>query len=110
MTVLHEHTEQFGIDLNEVFKPYEHESIISSKLVSWLSEAYAEGQIDIIEGEVPTGETEFEMEHITTIAEVSVLEAALAQRKATRENPSHLGKLIAAMRNQFGGHKTVPKK
>jgi 6-phosphogluconate dehydrogenase len=110
VTVLHEHTEQFGIDLAEVFKPYGHESIISSKLISWLSEAYREGQIDSIKGEVPTGETESEMEHITTIAEVSVLEAALAQRKATRENPSHIGKLIAAMRNQFGGHKVIPKK
>jgi 6-phosphogluconate dehydrogenase len=109
MTVLHEHSQQFGIDLTEVLKPYEHESIISSKLVSWLQVAYAEGQIDTIEGEVPTGETEFEMEHITTIGEVRVLEAALAQRKATRETPSYLGKLVAAMRNQFGGHKTVPK-
>jgi 6-phosphogluconate dehydrogenase len=110
VTVLHEHTQQFGIDVAEVFKPYGHESIISSKLVSWLSAAYKEGQIDTIAGEVPTGETESEMEHITTIAEVKVLEAALAQRKATRENPSHIGKLIAAMRNQFGGHKTIPKK
>ena len=109
MTVLHEHSQEFGIDLTEVFKPYEHESIISSKLVSWLQVAYAEGQIDTIQGEVPTGETEFEMEHITTIGEVRVLEAALAQRKATRETPSYLGKLVAAMRNQFGGHKTVPK-
>jgi 6-phosphogluconate dehydrogenase len=109
MTVLHEHSEEFGINITEVFKPYAHESIISSKLVSWLRDAYAEGQIDNIEGEVPTGETEFEMEHITTIGEVKVLEAALTQRKETRESPSYLGKLIAAMRNQFGGHKTVPK-
>lgn len=109
MTVLHDHSEQFGISLTEVLKPYGHESIISSKLLSWLQVAYAEGQIDTIEGEVPTGETEFEMEHITAMAEVWVLQAALAQRKATRENPSYLGKLVAAMRNQFGGHKTVSK-
>jgi len=110
VTVLHEHADQFDINLTEVFKPYGHESIISSKLISWLSEAYDQGQIDSIAGEVPTGETESEMEHITTIAQVKVLEAALAQRKATREQPSYLGKLIAAMRNQFGGHKTLPKK
>jgi 6-phosphogluconate dehydrogenase len=109
MTVLYEHQEQFGIDLKEVFKPYEHESIISSKLVSWLRQAYEEGQIELIKGEVPTGETEFEMEHITTIGEVKVLEAALAQRKATRVAPSYLGKLVAAMRNQFGGHSVIDK-
>ncbi len=109
MTVLHEHEEQFGIDLMAVMKPYEHESIISSKLVSWLRQAYDEGQIELITGEVPKGETEFEMEHITTIGEVKVLAAALAQRKGTRVTPSYLGKLVAAMRNQFGGHKVITK-
>jgi len=109
VTLLHEHQDTFGIDLSEVMKPYEHESIISSKLVSWLREAYEEGQIELITGEVPTGETEAEMEHITTIGDVKVLKAALEQRKQTRENPSYLGKLVAAMRNQFGGHKVIEK-
>lgn len=109
MTVLHEHEAEFGIDLRAVLKPYEHESIITSKLVSWLREAYEEGQIDAIKGEVPQGETEFEMEHITTLGDVKVLEAALAQRKQTREQESYLGKLVAAMRNQFGGHKVITK-
>jgi 6-phosphogluconate dehydrogenase len=107
MTVLHEHEAQFGINLKEVFKPYEHESIITSKLVSWLKKAYDEGQIEAIAGEVPKGETEFEMEHITTIGQVKVLEAALAQRKESRVQPSYLGKLVAAMRNQFGGHSVI---
>ncbi len=110
MTVLHDNEEKFGIDLAEVLKPYENESIITSKLVSWLAKAYGEGQIDLIAGEVPRGETEEEMEHITTIGEVKVLEAALQQRKMTREKESYLGKLVAAMRNQFGGHKVIGKK
>lgn len=110
VTVLHEHETEFGIDLKEVFKPYEHESIITSKLVSWLREAYDEGQIDAIKGEVPQGETEFEMEHITTIGDVQVLQAALAQRKQTREQESYIGKLVAAMRNQFGGHTVISRK
>jgi len=49
------------------------------------------------------------MEHITTLGDVKVLEAALAQRKQTREQESYLGKLVAAMRNQFGGHKVISK-
>jgi 6-phosphogluconate dehydrogenase len=110
MTVLHEHEEEFGIDLKEVFKPYENESIITSKLVTWLRQAYEEGQIEAVAGEVPTGETEFEMEHIISIADTKVLEAALAQRKQTREQESYLGKLVASMRNQFGGHKVIDKK
>jgi 6-phosphogluconate dehydrogenase len=108
-SILHDHEEKMGIDLNEVLKPYTHESIIAGKLVNWLSDAYREGQIDAIEGEVPKGETEAEMEHIVTLGEAKVLEAALAQRKQTRVMPSYLGKLVAAMRNQFGGHKVIEK-
>jgi len=110
MTILHERESEFGIDLKNVLKPYEHQSIITSKLVTWLRKAYDEGQIDAIKGEVPRGETEDEMEHITTLGDVKVLEAALAQRKETRSHPSYIGKLVAAMRNQFGGHKVVQKK
>jgi len=109
VAVLHEHEADFDIDLKEVFKPYEHESIITSKLVTWLREAFDAGQIDVIKGEVPQGETESEMEHITTIGSVEVLEAALAQRKETRAQESYRGKLIAAMRNQFGGHGVIKK-
>lgn len=108
MGVLNQHAAEFDINLREVLKPYEHESIIASKLVTWLRQAYDEGQVDAIVGEVPRGETESEMEHITTIGEVPVLEAALEQRRATRQQPSYVGKLIAAMRNQFGGHRVVP--
>lgn len=110
VAVMHDHVDEFAIDLTEVFKPYEHESVIAGKLVTWLKTAYVAGQVDSIEGMVPPGETESEMEHITTIGDVEVLKAALAQRKQTRVQPSYLGKLIAAMRNQFGGHAVVEKK
>ncbi len=110
MNVLHEHSGVFGLDLEAVFRPYGHESIIESKLISWLEQAYATGQIDAITGEVPRGETESEMEHITTIGVVPILSAALLQRQATRTTPSYVGKLIAAMRNQFGGHATIKNK
>lgn len=109
MSVLHEQGTQFRIDLNAVLKPYEHESVIASKLITWLRQAYDEGQIERIKGVVPTGETEQEMEHITTLAATPILKAALAQRQSTRTAPSYVGKLIAAMRNQFGGHQTIEK-
>jgi 6-phosphogluconate dehydrogenase len=108
-SILHDHEEKLGINITEVLKPYTHESIIAGKLTNWLADAYTQGQIEAIEGTVPRGETESEMEHITTLGETKVLEAALAQRKETREKPSYLGKLVAAMRNQFGGHKVIVK-
>ncbi len=109
VAILKQSEDTFGINLREALKVYEHESIITSKLVSWLVSSYDQGQIDLIKGEVPRGETESEMEHIVTLGDVKVLEAALAQRKATRERESYLGKLVAAMRNQFGGHKVISK-
>jgi len=109
VAALHEHEAEFGIDLREVFKPYEHESIITSKLVSWLHNAYEDGQIEMIKGEVPPGETEVEMEHLTMISDMKILEAALEQRRETRKHESYIGTLIAAMRNQFGGHRVVDK-
>ena len=108
-SILHDHEEKLGIDIAQVLKPYTHESIIAGKLTNWLKDAYHEGQIDTIEGVVPKGETESEMEHITTLGDTKVLSAALTQRKETREKPSYLGKLVAAMRNQFGGHRVILK-
>jgi 6-phosphogluconate dehydrogenase len=105
--VLSEKQAEFGLDIKQILKPYQNESIIAGKLVDWLATAYTEGQIDAIVGEVPKGETEFEMEYVTTISNVKILEQAIEQRKATRINPSYTGKLIAAMRNQFGGHKVI---
>jgi len=108
-SILHDHEEKMGITISQVLKPYTHESIIAGKLVNWLALAYEQGQIDAIKGEVPKGETEEEMEHITTLGETKVLEAALSQRKATRVDASYIGKLVSAMRNQFGGHKVIEK-
>ncbi len=107
MTVLHTHTSQFDLSLEAVLRPYEHESIIAGKLVSWLRQAYDEKQLDQIAGEVPRGETESEMEHLSSLGDMPVLEAALAQRQQSREDPSYTGKVIAALRNQFGGHKVI---
>jgi 6-phosphogluconate dehydrogenase len=107
VAVLHRCQDDFAIDLTEVMKPYEHESIISSKLITWLREAYDDGQIDLVKGEVPPGETEEEMHHIATLGDADVLRAALAQRKKSRDNASYIGKILAAMRNKFGGHAVI---
>lgn len=104
------HADDMGIDICETLKPYEHGSIITSSLMSWLADSYkTEGYLENIAGEVPRGETEMEMEYIVEANQTPVLNAALEQRKATREASSRTGTLISAMRNQFGGHKTIKK-
>ena len=110
MSILEEHKGGLDINLPEVIKAYEHGSIISSNLVSWLSDAYnTPGYLEQIAGEVPKGETEMEMEYIVNHNRVPVLGAALEQRKRTRIEPSVTGTLISAMRNKFGGQKTQSK-
>lgn len=111
IAVLHGHKDSLDIDIKEVLKPYQHGSIIESKLLSWLGEAvHEEGYLDAIAGEVPHGETEIEMEYLIKNERVKMLETAVQQRKDTRTEPSFIGTLISAMRNKFGGHATLKNK
>lgn len=97
--------EQFGTDVNEVVKVYAHGSIVESRLVSWLEDSFKEpGYLDAIAGEVPKGETEEEMEQLEQLRPMPMLTAAREMRVATRTAPTYAGTLLAAMRNQFGGH------
>lgn len=110
VNILHEHSTALNLDMQEALKPYEHGSIIQSKLMSWVSHAISDtDHLNHIRGEVPKGETEMEMEYLVHSENVLVLEAALAQRKLTRTTPSFIGSLISAMRNQFGGHAIIEK-
>ncbi len=107
---IEDHKDELDIHMDELLKPYENGSIITSNLISWLADAYrTDGYLENIAGEVPKGETETEMEYVANTNSTPILEAALLQRKETRQNPSRVGTLISAMRNQFGGHKTIKK-
>lgn len=110
MSFLEDQPKDLSINMLEVLKSYEHGSIISSNLMHWMSQAYRQpGYLKKIVGEVPMGETEMEIEHIVAKDKTPVLKAALQQRKDSRTNRSRTGTLIAAMRNLFGGHKTINK-
>jgi 6-phosphogluconate dehydrogenase len=107
---IEENESEFNIEMPEVIKAYKNGSIITSSLISWLADSYqTDGYLDSIAGEVPKGETEKEMEYIVSQKPAPILSAALTQRKDTREKASRVGTLISAMRNQFGGHKTIEK-
>ncbi len=95
-----------NIDLKEVSKVYSHGSIVESKLMSWLAEAFnEEGYLESISGNVPKGETEEEMKKLLSEHTMPSLENALKVRADSRTTPTYTGKLISAMRNKFGGHK-----
>jgi 6-phosphogluconate dehydrogenase len=95
-----------NINLKEVAKVYSHGSIVESKLMGWLAEAFnEEGYLDAISGEVPKGETEEEMKKLNEASHMPSLASAIKVREESRAKPSYAGKLISAMRNKFGGHK-----
>jgi len=110
MQAIKKHTKTFGTDLEEVAKVYANGSIIESRLMGWLYDSYAtKGYLEDISGTVPKGETEEEMKHLEKLASMKVLREARLMRANTRKKPSYAGKLLAALRNQFGGHKVKKK-
>ena len=95
-------------DLKKVAQVWCNGSIIESRLMSWLEQGMNRDYFDEVSGTVPKGETEEEMgklEKLNKNSPMKVLEAARKMRVETRKNPNYRGKLLAVMRNEFGGHK-----
>ncbi len=111
MQAILKHQERFGTDLRAVATVYAHGSIIESRLVSWLQESYEKkGYLESIEGSVPKGETEEEMKKLTQLADTPILKTAIFMREQTRVKPTYAGKIMASLRNLFGGHSIAKKK
>ena len=104
MAHLDERADEFDLSLPDVLLPYAHGSIITSRLLDWLAEGYAEGMVDDISGCVPVGETEEKMKYLRDHGDFPVLAAAIAQRQSTRTQPSRTGQYLSTMRYKFGGH------
>ncbi|PIN76108.1 6-phosphogluconate dehydrogenase (decarboxylating) [Candidatus Woesearchaeota archaeon CG10_big_fil_rev_8_21_14_0_10_37_12] len=103
------HAPTFGTDLKQVCKVYAHGSIVESRLMSWLWDAFQrKDYLEQIACQVPKGETEKEMQKLEKLAEMKVLHEARMMRQRSRKKKG-CAQLIATMRNEFGGH-AVKKK
>ena len=99
---------KYRLDLKRVAEIYNHGSVIESRLVGWLEDAlkiYGE-DLKNVSGKVGhTGEGAW---MVKTAREsgvrAKVLEEALKFRVNSAKNPSWTGKLLSALRGQFGGH------
>lgn len=104
---------EFKIDLTEVARVYNKGSVIQSSLVQWLHDAYEEDGEDLerISGEVShSGEGQWTVEAAEREGiELPIIEGSLQFRKDSQGNPSYIGQVVSALRNQFGGH-SVDKK
>ena len=96
----------FKFDLKEISRVYSNGSIIESKLMYWVNKSLQnENYLDQISGVVPKGDTEDKMKYLERNTHMLILKQAILMRAETRKKDSFAGKIISAIRNQFGGHR-----
>ena len=102
-----------GIDVGPVAELYNHGSVIESHLVRWLADAYKKAGPELSEysGSVAaSGEGQWTVEEARRLGvPAPIIEGALNFRTQSQQNPSYAGRVLSALRNQFGGHDTREK-
>jgi 6-phosphogluconate dehydrogenase len=97
----------FGLDLGKIAGIWRHGSVVRSWLLDLTADALAKNPgLDGIAAYVPdSGEGRWTaIEAIETGVSLPVITMALQNRFRSREEAPFGDKLLAAMRNQFGGH------
>lgn len=99
---------EFRLDLEKIAELYNHGSVIESRLVGWLAKALKEHGVDLkdISGEVAhSGEGQWTVETAKELGvPVEIIEKSLQFRIQSKGNETFTGKVVNALRNQFGGH------
>jgi 6-phosphogluconate dehydrogenase len=98
---------EFGLDLEQIAQIWRYGSVVRSWLLDLTAEALAKDQdLGHIEGWVDdSGEGRWTVaEAIDLDVPAPVITLALQQRIISRQEESYAAKLLAAMRNEFGGH------
>lgn len=107
-TILRKST--FKLDLKNVAEAYNHGSVIESRLLEWLGRGLALHGPDFrwVSGSVAhTGEGEWTVKTAKALKlRAKIIEASLQFRKLSATKPSYTGKILSALREQFGGHKS----
>jgi 6-phosphogluconate dehydrogenase len=103
----------FEFDLTKIADLYNHRSVIESRLVDWLKKAYDQygRELSSVSGSAAqSGEGMWTVDAARELGvAVPVIEGALEFRLRSQKNPSYTGRIISALRNQFGGHEVRKK-
>lgn len=98
----------YKLNLEKVADIYNHGSVIESRLVGWLQNAldiYGQELKNISPVVRHTGEAAWTLLAAKELmVKAKVIEDALEFRKQSEKNPSFTGRVLSALRNQFGGH------
>ena len=99
--------ETFGLDLSQIAEIWRYGSVVRSWLLDLTAAALAEDQElgDIAGWVADSGEGRWMVaEAIAQDVPAPVITMSLLMRFVSRQDDSYAAKLLAAMRNQFGGH------
>jgi len=104
---------RFKLDLTRVCDVYNHGSVIQSRLIGWLKDAfdvYGE-ELKPISGKVEqSGEGAWTVKTAQEMnVMVKVIGEALLFRYRSQKNQDFTGQIVSAMRGQFGGHPVLRK-
>ena len=97
----------FDLDLHQIAEIWRHGSVVRSWLLDLTAEALAEDQdLSLIQGWVAdSGEGRWTVaDAIDLDVPAPVITLSLLMRFVSRQKESYAAKLLAAMRNKFGGH------
>ncbi len=114
------HRSPFDLDLLQACRIYQHDSVITSRLIGWMQSAYAKygrdlseisgsaGQGGGIGGRVANkGEAVWSVEAAAELGTTAVvIDSSVKAREISREKPNYQGKVVQALRSEFGGHGT----
>jgi 6-phosphogluconate dehydrogenase len=105
------HSSEFKLNLKDVTDIYSHKSVIESRLVSWMEDAFTKYGDDLKEisgraGSLGEGKWTLEAGVREGIA-MPAIQASLDVRNESQQKPSYQGKIISALRGEFGQHKVV---
>ena len=105
----------YSLDLKEVLRVYNNQSIVESRLTQWMADGYDEYGVDLesISGTAGSGGAAgmSQSEAKWTIDEakeqgtaIKVIEESVNARLHSQESPNYQAKVINTLRNMFGGH------
>ena len=98
----------YKLDLEQIANVYNRGSVIESRLIGWLEEAYKiYGQnLKAVSSAVAyTGEGEWTIKTGKKLKiPTPVIEESFKFRVRSKKAPSYIGKVLSALRNRFGGH------
>ena len=105
------HKSDFNLNLKEVAEIYNNGSVIESRLIGWLNNAFTKYGInlDSISSFVESsGEGKWTVDFANQInLSVKIIEESLKFRLESKNNSSYTGKVLSALRGEFGGHKSL---